>query len=85
MSENDPLSSQMKQPWFFTFGHGHKHPQTGESMTQRFVMVENATFNESRKIMVDAFGDQWHFQYDYHEFKERIKRLGLIEYKLENG
>ena len=77
------LSIDQKQTWFFTFGSGHPHPITFEPMDRRFVMVENTTYGEARNKMVEVFDDKWAFQYNTHQFKDSIKRFGLVEFKLQ--
>lgn len=48
--------------WLFTFGYGHIHPETGESLADRGVRFKG-TYEEARRQMVDRFGVKWAFQY----------------------
>ena len=47
-----------RQTWYFTFGFSHEHPN-------RYVVIENATYDEARRQMFAAFGRKWAFQYDH--------------------
>lgn len=58
--------------WIFTFGYGHKHPNT-------YVEIKG-THSSSRKKMFDRYGNKWSFQYP-EEKREKlessnIKKLG---------
>lgn len=48
--------------WLFTFGFGHTHPETGESLSGKAVRFEG-TYAEARAKMVERFGIKWAFQY----------------------
>lgn len=48
--------------WIFTFGFGHTHPQTGESLAHCYVRVPGDGA-EARDKMIAAFGRKWAFQY----------------------
>ena len=48
--------------WLFTFGFGHTHPDTGESLSGKAVCFDG-TYEEARHKMVERFGDKWAFQY----------------------
>lgn len=51
-----------EREWIFTFGGGHTHPITGESLMNRFVRLRG-TWLGSRKKMVELFGQKWSMQY----------------------
>lgn len=46
-----------RQTWWFTFGAAHGHPDG-------FFVVEDATGDEARELMLATFGRDWAFQYD---------------------
>lgn len=48
--------------WFFTFGFGHTHPLTGESLANKGIRFEG-TYESARSEMVERFGIKWAFQY----------------------
>jgi hypothetical protein len=58
--EADPTDAV--RDWIFTFGFGHVHPESGESLRNRFVRIRG-TFSEARDEMVRRFGKKWAFQY----------------------
>jgi hypothetical protein len=49
--------------WIFTFGYGHVHPETGESLAERFVRIPG-TYSDARREMARRFGMRWAFQYE---------------------
>lgn len=51
-----------KQWWTFTFGCGQQH----EGMYVRIY----GTFDSTRKIMFDIYGQDWSFQYNEAEWKD---------------
>ena len=48
--------------WLFSFGYGHTHPDTGESLSDKAVRF-GGTYEEARAKMVERFGVKWAFQY----------------------
>lgn len=60
----------------FTFGFGHKHPTTGESLKNKFVEIIAPTSNHCRVVMLNHFGRQWAFEYKTRE------DAGVNEYNL---
>jgi hypothetical protein len=50
------------EQWLFTFGFGHVHPTTGESLANRCVRFKG-TYAQARGEMVRRFGIKWAFQY----------------------
>lgn len=62
------------QPWYFTFGGGHAHPDG-------YIRIEG-TFNQAREEMVQRWGKKWAFQYSEGDFLPQIERYGL--YKVES-
>ncbi len=52
---------------FFTFGGGHIHPQTGESLAHQYVAIHmppDAPADAHRARMFRFFGPEWSHQYD---------------------
>ena len=66
-----------KQWWTFTFGYGQKH----EGM---YVKIYG-TFDSTRKIMFERYGDEWAFQYTEKEWqvRERRRPMYVVETLLE--
>jgi hypothetical protein len=54
--------SEQPREWIFTFGGGHVHPTTGESLSRRYVRI-TGTRREARARMVAVFGVKWSHQY----------------------
>lgn len=50
------------EQWLFTFGFGHVHPETGESLANRCVRFDGS-YQQARAEMVKRFGIKWAFQY----------------------
>lgn len=65
------------QPWYFTFGGGHAHPQG-------YVRIEG-TFDEARQEMFEKWGVKWAFQYNEQEFLPQIQRFNLYDVDSELG
>lgn len=63
MSEPDELAGDEPREWIFTFGGGHVHPATGDSLSRRFVRLAG-TKRAARERMVALFGVKWSHQYD---------------------
>jgi len=59
----DELAGDEPREWIFTFGGGHVHPATGESLSRRFVRLAG-TKRAARERMVALFGIKWSHQYD---------------------
>lgn len=70
------------QRWIFTFGFGHVHPVTGESLANYYVAIEGDV-NESREIMARHFGNKWSMQYPNEE-KAGVQKYGLERIDLPN-
>lgn len=62
----------------FTFGFGHKHPVTGQSLGNMFVVIEGETKEHCRCKMLNHFGNTWAFQYDTAE-RAGVDRFSLTE------
>lgn len=67
--------SQPTQDWIFTFGFGHAHPQTGESLANCFIRIRG-TRADARREMDRRFGQKWAFDYESEE------RAGVQKYNL---
>lgn len=51
--------------FYFTFGQAHAHAVGGFTYDKDVIVeIEAEGKGEARKIMSDAFGDKWAFQYD---------------------
>lgn len=48
--------------WVFTFGIGHVHPITGESLANRYVIIHGDS-ETARAKMIERFGQKWSHQY----------------------
>lgn len=59
------MRGTLAQPrfWLFTFGYGHTHPESGESLANKGVRFEG-TYEGARAQMVERFGVKWAFQYE---------------------
>ena len=66
------------EEWIFTFGFGHTHPKTGESLANTFVRIAAADSEAAREEMYRRFGQKWSFQYD-SEQKAGVEKYGLRE------
>lgn len=82
MSTELDEDEELPEHWYFTFGFGHTHPQTGESLANHFVVIPGDV-NTSRVIMERHFGRNWAFQYPTAEsagvVKHRLKQLPFTE------
>jgi hypothetical protein len=76
------LTAESNEPreWIFTFGSGHVHPTTGESLGRRFVRVAGSR-RVARALMVELFGIRWSNQYAANDPDDPagIARFGLVE------
>lgn len=61
--------------WIFTFGFGHVHPVTGESLANCYVVI-TGDVNTSREAMARLFGLKWANQYPSKE------AAGVEKYRL---
>ena len=82
MSDNEnPSPRPALQRWVFTFGFGHVHPETGESLKNCYVIFYGDA-NETREEMEGYFGRKWAFQYPSEEAagvdKYNLRRLVLV-------
>ena len=68
----------VEREWIFTFGFGHVHPVTGESLARKYVKIRG-TVETSRDEMVRRYGRKWATQY-FSEERAGVKRYGLTEY-----
>jgi hypothetical protein len=59
----DALADDVPQTWYFTFGVGIDNQHRNG-----YYVVENATYMQARKRMIDVFGRDWAFQYAEHEW-----------------
>ena len=50
----------MKQYYYFTFGVGH--------LLKNYCIKIYGTYEETRKLMFESFGDKWAFQYSEEQF-----------------
>lgn len=68
--------------WIFTFGFGHTHPVTGESLSRCYVVIDG-DHEQARATMVQYFGLKWAFQYPNEEKagveKWKLSRIDLPE------
>lgn len=65
------------ETWTFTFGADHRHPTTGERLSQCYVRVPG-DIETSREAMLATFGRAWSNQYPNPE-AARAARYGLRE------
>lgn len=70
----------MSNNWIFTFGFGHTHPVTGESLSKRYVVIEGDV-NQSRETMQQHFGLKWAQQYPTKE-AAGVEKYGLTEVQI---
>lgn len=68
-------TKEVRQNWYFTF-----MSKQGE-LADKYIKIENCTYSEARDAMVEAFGEDWGFQYDEAAFLPQIKTFGLKELK----
>ena len=72
------MSEPEKQTWYFTFGFGQRH-------AGRYFVVRDATAEEARERMHNAFDREWGFQYTEEEWFEdgvsQAEQYGLTEIK----
>jgi len=66
-----------EREYLFTFGSGHVHPQTGESLAQCYVRIRG-THESARAAMFKAFGPRWCWQYRDDE-EAGVELYGLRE------
>lgn len=66
--------------WIFTFGFSHTHPETGERLADKYVVIEGDG-NQSREIMERHFGLKWAMQYPSEE-AAGVQKYGLTEIRL---
>lgn len=71
---------ETEQEWFFTFGFGHVHPVTGESLANCYTTIMGDV-NTTRALMAEKFGNKWAFQYPSREAAGVEKyNLKYVEY-----
>lgn len=66
-----------QRDWIFTFGFGHTHPRTGESLANCFIRIRG-TREAARAEMVKRFALKWAFDYPSEE-DAGVERWGLRE------
>lgn len=83
VTDNDPHFSLPSvedeldvETWIFTFGFGHAHPETGESLANCFVEIEG-DIDSTREVMEAHFGNKWAFQYPTRQ------QAGVEKFKLK--
>lgn len=62
----------------FTFGFGHKHPVTGQSLAHHYVVIEGQTSKHCRCKMLNHFGNAWAFEYPDEEYAG-VEKFNLTE------
>jgi len=73
---------QTPREFIFTFGFGHYHPETGESLNNKYVRVRGLDFLQAREKMTRRFGRSWSFQYS-SEAAAGVQRYKLTEIPFE--
>jgi hypothetical protein len=68
------------EKWWFTFGFGHTHPTTGESLAKCYVVLEG-DLNSTREVMAQHFGNKWATQYPSAE-RAGVEKYGLRRIEL---
>lgn len=63
---------------YYTFGWGHTHPETGESLANYYVIVKGLSAEHCRAEMLNRFGSSWAFEYSTPE-RAGVDRFGLIK------
>jgi len=66
--------------WIFTFGYGHTHPKTGQSLAKKFVRIHAPNGDRARDLMFQQFGRTWAMQYE-SEAQAGVEKYGLTEVK----
>lgn len=74
-SEGDVVESE-DSVFVFTFGYGHAHPDTGESLRNRFVEVQAKDYETAHEEMFRHFGAHWGLNYGSRE-EAQVERFGL--------
>jgi hypothetical protein len=64
-----------------TFGYSHVHPDTGEPLRNKYVIVEAENDIKAHEIMYNRFGQKWAFAYVSKE-DAGVERFGLEEIPL---
>jgi hypothetical protein len=65
--------------WCFSFGSGHVHPETGESLFGWYARFPGTTWRQARLAMVERFGRKWGSQYRLAECVAHAVRYGWRE------
>lgn len=68
--------------WYATFGDGHTHPITGESLRDAYTLVPGDTYEDAHQAMTrSVFGRQWAFLYENADNHRGagVARFGLHE------
>ena len=61
----------IRKTWAFTFGFGHRYPNS-------YIEMEDMTMGESRALMFEVYEKKWSFQYELDDkFKEDVKKYNL--------
>lgn len=64
------VPTQVGQPtrsWAFTFGSSHTHPETGENLSNYYVVIDEPDYERARKRMFNMFGSKWCVQEPFDE------------------
>lgn len=69
----------MRNYWF-TFGFDHRHPETGESLSGCYVVIQAESSEEARAKMFERFGNKWAMQYNSAD-SAGVKKWNLKEIK----
>lgn len=69
--EPEPEPAEVEQEWFFTFGAGQQYDG-------RFVRL-NGTYESTRAVMLQVFGQAWCAQYDRASFDREGLSARLVE------
>lgn len=78
--------SAAERDWVYLFGPGHLHPDTGESLANRYLVL-HGTEAATRKRFVDMFGDAWSHSSDKppEHFEREFGNVRLPESEWPKG
>ncbi len=65
--------------WCFSFGSGHFHPVTGESLFGMYVRFPGTTWRQARVMMWERFRRKWASQYRGEECAQHAAKYGWQE------
>lgn len=73
----------------YTFGFGHKHPVTGESLANMYTVVSGESGEHCRAEMLNRFGRDWAFEYTTAEAagveRFKLRELPQMEWPPSSG